>query len=66
MANHSLLKSDDRFAALPRRTADGTAKRKPVTTGDHGVKFHARRQTLPCLNVESNALETGSYFLAGV
>src|ERR1700691_3404518 len=57
MADYSLLKSNDWFASLSRRAADGTAQRMPMTTGDHGIKFHPRRQTLPCLHEVSSVFK---------
>ena len=66
MGDHSLLKSNDRFASLLRRPADGTAKQIPVATGDHGIKVYPGRQTLPCLNEISCLFKTGYAFGGGV
>ena len=63
MADYTLLKRNNRFASLPRRPADGTAKSMPVATGDHGIKLHPWRQTLPCLHEVSWMFETGFDFL---
>jgi hypothetical protein len=63
-ADYSLLKSNDRFASLLCRPADGSAKRMPMATSDHGIKFHPGCQAFPCLNEISYAFETGFDFPA--